>query len=373
MPTQPHQIVKPEKLAQAAAVLLEQSLVVPNVFNKQGVEEFKGAKNDSINIRVPGILPYRTYGWRNDRSEPVKFDELHERVLTVAFGDDIYSAVKLTDEQSDFDLIQWTKLLDRQVDAIRRGLEVKAIDYATAAPYSITLGVDSSKLREGLVQARALMRQLHTPDGRKTLLVGVDWETALLTDEKLNLAQNVGDAEAVSALRTATIGARFGFNIVVAPELPPNMAIALVDSAFVFATGAPYIPQSVPFGASASHNGVSLRWLRDYDSAYLQDRSIVNTYQGYRHVSDVLVGIDQDNRQGYVGEHEHFVRAIKLVLDGDSSLPDPNGGRPDEGFSPEQDAELAAITGIKAGEPASESGGASDATSGRARRRSSTS
>lgn len=342
MPYTPHDVVKPEKIAATAAVSLEESLIVPAVFQREGIEQFKGAKGDAINVKVEGVLPYRTYGWRNDRSTEIQFDTYSERTIQVTFGDDVYSGVKLTDEQNDFDLNGWAKLMTKQVEAIGKGLEYQAVDYLTAAPYEVTLGgaVSGRDLRKTLIRAREVLNKFRVPKEQRTLLVGSAWETELLADEALNLASNVGDAEAVSALREASIGRRYGFNIVVSNELPADMAVAMTTSAFIFATGAPSVPQSVPFGASASYNGVSLRWIRDYDSAHLQDRSIVNTYKGFRTVSDTLIGRDATTKQAFVSEHEHFVRAIKLDLDRTSDiLPDPDGPDP-------KAQELAAITGI---------------------------
>jgi hypothetical protein len=341
-----HQVVKPEKIAQTAAVLLESQLVVPAVFRRETVDQFKGAKDDAITITVEGVLPFRTYGWRNDRSEPIKFDTYKERKIQIRFGDDIYSAVKLTDEQHDFDLSGWAKLMLKQTTAVGKGLEFGAIEQVRTAPYAVTLGVKRSALKSGLIRAHTTQRALKTPDGVRTMLVGVDFEAALLEDKELNLASSVGEAEAVSSLREATIGRRMKYNFVVAPELHPREAIALVDNAFVFLTGAPYVPASVPFGATASYKDIGLRWIRDYDSERQQDRSIVSTYKGYRAVTDVLLGQDPRTGQAWVGEHEHMVRAIRLVLDGEDSLPDGANGRPDEGFSAEQDNELAHLTGI---------------------------
>jgi hypothetical protein len=346
-----HQVVKPEKIAATAAVLLEEKLIVPAVFRREGIDQYKGAKDDTINVVVEGVLPYRTYGWRAPRTTDVQFDEYAERKISVTFGGDIYSAVRLTDEQNDFDLPGWAKLARKQTEAIGRGLERQATDYLLDAPYEITLGLDSTKLRKGLIRAREVMNRLRVPEGQRIMLIGTAVESALLEDEKLNLASNVGEAEAVSALRNATIGQRFGFTFVVARELPPTMAVAMVDSAFIFATGAPSVPQSVPFGATASHNGVALRWIRDYDSLRFQDRSIFNTYKGFRHVDDILIGTDEDTGQAYVGRFEHFVRAIELVLDGTDSLPDGTTGRSAKGFSAAHDDELAQLTGL--GTPAS--------------------
>lgn len=339
MPTIEHQVIKPEKIAATAAVSLEEQLVVPAVFQREGLDKYKGAKDDTINVKVEGVLPYRTYGWRNNRSTEIQFDEYKERTVAVKFGDDIYSAVKLTDEQNLMDFNGWAKLASKQTEAIGRGLEYEAVDHLHNAPYEIELNLDSTKLRESLIKARSVFNRLRVP-GRRVILVGTDVEAALLNDEKLQLANYVGDSEAVSALREATLGRRFGFDFVVATELDPGTAIAMVESAFIFTTGAPEVPQSVPFGATASHNGVALRWIRDYDSTRFQDRSIFNTYKGFRHVTDTLIGADSANpRQGFVSQYEHFVRAIKLNLDGATVLPDPDG-------DDEKATELGAITGV---------------------------
>lgn len=319
-----HQVVKAEKIAAVAAVALESQLIVPAVFRRESIDQFKGAKDDTINVTVEGILPYRSYGWRADRTQDVQFDEYVERKVAVSFGGDLYNGVKLTDEQNHMDIDGWTKLASKQTDAIGRGLEDGAVETLANAPYEITLGLDSANLKKGLIKARQTFNKLRVPAGQRVMLIGTDVEAALLEDEKLNLASNVGEAEAVSALREATLGRRYGFDFVVAQELDPGTAIAMVDSAFIFLTGAPEVPQSVPFGATASHEGVSVRWMRDYDSLKFQDRSIFNLYKGYRHVEDILVGKDLAGNS-FVSEYEHFVRAFKLELDGADVLPDPDG------------------------------------------------
>jgi hypothetical protein len=151
-----HQVVKPEKIAATAAVLLEQQLIVPGTFRREGIDQFKGAADDTINIKVEGVLPFRTYGWRNDRSTEIQFDTYAERKIAITFGGDIYSGVKLTDEQNEFDLPGWAKLARKQTEAISRGLEHYATEHLLNAPYAVTLGVASTALRSGLIRARAI-------------------------------------------------------------------------------------------------------------------------------------------------------------------------------------------------------------------------
>ncbi|WJN62633.1 major head protein [Streptomyces phage phiScoe10] len=328
-----HQIVKPEKLAATAVGMLEQELVIPNLFQKESVDQFKGADNDTLSVKVEGVLPFHDYAFRNDRSSPIVFDEYKERKIAVTFGGNVYSAVKVTDEQNDFDLDDWGKLLRPQVKAVARGLSRRAVNTLTGQTYNVTIGNAEQNLRGAIIEARRVLNAFNVPEGQRYLLVGTDFESALLNDEKLNLAQNVGDDQAESALLTATISNRFGFKIVVDQTIPADAAYAFAGSAFIFLSGAPSVPQSVPYGATTSFESIALRWVRDYDPLYMQDRSVVNTYAGFRSVTDVLVGWDEANNRELVSAGEHFVRGIKLSLDGASNYPAASG-------------ELAKITGV---------------------------
>lgn len=355
-----HEVIKPEKIAATAAVALEQALIVPALFQREGIDAYKGSKNDTINVKVEGVLPFRIYDWRSGQvgtpnanggvRKAIQFDEYSERTVAVQFGGNIYSAVKLTDEQREFDLNGWAMLMAKQTEAIGRGLEHEAVQHLVDQDYAVTLGgaVDADgagsgtatrSLRSTLIRAREVLNRFMVPKEGRVLLVGTGWESALLNDDALNLAGNVGEQEAVSALREASIGRRFGFDIIVSQEVPADAAFALHRSAFIFATGAPTVPQSIKAGGTASHNGVALRWLQDYDADHLTDRSVVNTYKGFRSVEDILMGTDGAG-QAFVSTHEHFVRAIKLDLDA------PADTLPVGAVAGDEADELAKITGV---------------------------
>lgn len=316
-----HTPVKPEKLAAAAVGMLEQELLIPALFQKEGIDKFKGADNDTVSVKVEGVLPFREYAWRNNRSSGISFDEYAERKIAVTFGGNVYSAVRLTDEQNDMDFDGWSTLLRPQVKAVARGLGRRAVSHLTGQSYGVTIGNAERALRGALIEARRVLNKMHAPSEGRILLVGTDFESALLGDTGLNLAQNIGDAEAESILKTATIGTRFGFKIVVDETIPGDAAYAFHPSAFVFLNAAPAVPTSVPFGATQALDGVAVRWVRDYDPTYMWDRSVVNTYYGFQTVKDVLVRYDEGNNTEVVSTGEHFVRGIKLLLDGASDYP----------------------------------------------------
>lgn len=321
-----HTIVKPQKLVAAAVGVLESELVVPNTFLKKGIDDFKGAENDTINMVVPGVLPARDYAWRNDRSADLVYDEYTERKIAVTFGGNKYSAVKITDEQRDFDLKSDGFLPGIQAKAVGQGLEQAAVAKLVGETYNVTIGNTQNDFKGAFIEARRVLNAFKVPKESRVMLVGSDYGAALLDDDKMGLAQNVGQDEAVSMLKEARIGRRYGFTIVESPDLTPDTAIAYVPSAFVFLSGAPSIPASISAAATMSYEGIALRWLRQYNAAKLQEQSVVNTFYGFNTVKDPLAYWDATLNGGLgsmvVTPSEYLVRAIKLKLDGSSDYPE---------------------------------------------------
>lgn len=309
-----HTPVKPEKIIATGAAVLEQNLVIPALFARQGADAFKGAKDDTINYTVDGVLPYRKYGWRNNRATSLQFDTYTERKVPITFGDDLYNGVALTDEQANFDFAGWEKLVTKQVEAIGRGLEYEAVDAFDATPFEVVVQLDQADLRGSLVKLRSVFNKLMVP-GQRTLLCNADLEAALLNDDDLNLAQNVGDALADRAVTEAIIGRRLGFSIASANEMGAY-SVASVPSAYVLYTAAPAVPASAGFGATASANGVALRWVRGFDINTNVEKSVVSAYHTFRYIKDPLVAriSADDPSQAVLSTTEHFVRAVKVTV-----------------------------------------------------------
>lgn len=319
-----HNIVKPQKMVAAAVGVLEGEVVVPNTFLKKGIDDFKGTENDTINMKVEGTLPARDYAWRNDRSAELIFDEYAERTIAVSFGGNKYSGVRITDEQKDFDLESESFLPGVQAKAVGQGLEQGANAHLNSTTFNVTIGNVEQNFKGGFIEARRVLNAFHVPKVNRVLLVGSDFAAALLDDDKMGLAQNVGESEAVNMLQEARIGKRYGFTIIEGEDLAADEAVAYVPSAFVFLTGAPSIPQSIKAGATMSYEGIALRWMRQYNATRLREESIVNTYYGFDTVKDPVVywdGAAGESGQMKVTGSEYLVRAIKLKLDGASDYP----------------------------------------------------
>lgn len=340
----PHDVNKIQKIADLTVGLAEAELTLPKLFTRETVDKFRGAEGDKITFRVDGRLPYRRFAFRNDRSKSLLFDVYKETKVDITWGDRLYSGVELTDEQADFDTNGWAKLSGKQGAAVAQGIQDECAKALEAAPYNVTIGLGGASapgdIRAAFFEARRVFNLLRVPDMQRFVAMGSNVEMAVLMDKDLISTTNVSEARAESALANATIGRIAGFTAVLDLSIDPDTAYFFVPSAFVLATGAPVVPNSVPFGTTASFNGFTLRWIKDYYAEKLVDRSIVDSYVGVSPVKDLFFekSVYTDDVKPVTLEpatDQFFVRGIKLSLTGASVYPADASA-------------LAAETGIKA-------------------------
>lgn len=328
--------VKPQKLAAVAAEVIHQGLVIPALITMEGTQEFVGAEDDTVFIKVPGYLPaHEITSWRAERTSALTLDAFTERKISVTFGGNTYSATKLQDEQVDYDLLAWSKVVGVQADAIRRNLEAKAVklvkpyDVSTnpgGTPYEVTIaGAAASRtaartakgMRVDLLALTSAADKIRMPKEGRIFLVGTDVMNAMLLDDKIVLSQNTSESRAEAALGEASMGRVFGMEIIHSMEVPADFGSLFVRGAFVMKTAAPSVPQSVGFGATGSAGGVSVRFLRDYDSTILAERSVVNLYNGTNFTTDLLFD-DENNQVAQSGAgvpFEYVIRSVAFDLD----------------------------------------------------------
>ena len=320
--------LKPQVLVDAAITALDEKLVISNTVTKRAdAKTFYAAQGDTISQRVKGTVPVRNYAPRNDRAEPIRTDTYEETSVSLTISQNRpYSAVKLTDEQKDWDFNGWAPLLDAQTDALGDYLEQGVLNSILAAPFERTILIDNSdaaytaaqKRQQDLffnavVEAKSSLRKMRTPDTTFTCLVGLDLADELVKSNKLVKNQGTGD----NALASSSIGTLAGVNFVPSVHIPTDQAFVYASSAFLIFTGVASIPQSVPYGATASANGWALRHILDYDTSYLTDRSVFDCFMGTAYTKDRLKVVDQQGI-GHVGTEEFFVRGVKLGIKGGS-------------------------------------------------------
>lgn len=319
----PHTVVKPDVLLAGYHAVLEDELVLPTLVQHQSLDQFKGSLNDTVSIRVPGRLPARDYAFRNDRSAPIVFDTYSENKVSLTLSGHAYSAIEITDEQVDFDLTSPQSLVPVQGRAVAAKLNHAIADAITGASYAAVIGGAQYNIRRAFLEARRVLNAFLVPDESRVAVVGSNFETAMLDDDKLVNASVVGDAQAASALHGATLGTVLGIRVVRDNTIDPDTAYVILPSAFVIATAVPGLPGDIT-GTTQSYNGFAMRWLRQYDISFVRDRSLLDTYYGVRAVKD-LVGFwdkTKDPKREAVDTKEYFLRGVKITLGGTSTQVD---------------------------------------------------
>lgn len=312
--------VDPRKIARVGIGLLEDRVVASNVVTRESFDQFRGNPGRTVETTVPGVLPYREYEWGNDRSEPIKTDSYTESIVSTTIGvKRPYSAVDWTDEQ-EFDFEgDFGRVANAQMDAVARAVEDYTLGAIAASPFEREISIDNTPANiktlaeagrdpffNAIVDAKSAISKFRVPYTSLVALASNEFADELEKNHKLTLNQGRGD----SALANATVGTFAGVTFVRSNIVPAGQAVLFDRSAYVLFTAAPRIPNSVPFGASVSHNGFGLSWLKDYSSGYLEDRSVFHTYAGATYAKDhaarLAPWVDSSD--------EYFLRGVRLGL-----------------------------------------------------------
>lgn len=283
--------VKARKQVDFFLPMLERELIGPFVVTRVGGDLFKGARGDTVSLKVPGLkATARDYDFRG-RTAPIVMDDIAGgAALPIKLNKHVYSATSLEDEHLTLDEIEFaTEVLAPQVAAVTDDFETKTVAGLRALTFKRTLAFDASTADPHLValEAKRLVdSDKVAPNSGRVHLVGSDVAAAFLASDRLSRYDSTGQ-EGTPALRDAIIGRLAGAPVIEHPGLNPNEGYYFHKSVMVLANVAPVVPAGVVTGRSGiSRNGFAVRWIQDYDPNYLRDRSIVSSFLGVNDVRD---------------------------------------------------------------------------------------
>jgi hypothetical protein len=284
--------LKAEKIISQGLGLLQRELILPRLVTRYGKSDFVGAKNDTVNVKIPAILQAREYEWRT-RTAPITYDELEEFTIPVTLDKHPYSGVAVTDEELTLDIASWGEQVARpQIRAVAEKLESYIADemenatYANSVTYTppASPSADDLSFYSTLVEARQILNTANVPAAGRVALLGANVEASALQSAHL---VKVNEAGSDSALRDAVIGRIAGFTVIGnVNSVDPDFAVAFHPTAFAFANVAPDVPSGATAGAGLTFDSLAMRWIRDYDPDYLRDRSVYSSFAGTASVED---------------------------------------------------------------------------------------
>lgn len=316
VPLNANTFLKPQKIVNQGLGLLQREIMLPRLVKRFGKDDFKGAKNDTIDLKIPSLLAGRDYEFRT-RAQAIIVDELKETSIPVSLNKHAYSAVGITDEELTLDIDSWGEQVARpQVRAVAEKLEgyiavamedttnyLHEVDWEQGDPED---DKDKSFYRAA-IRARKNLNDENVPRDNRVLVVGSDAEEAALNSSHLIKANESGSDD---ALREAIIGRIAGFTVVGTNSLPGDFVVAMHPTAFALANVAPEVPSGASAGATMSFDGLNMRWIRDYDSDYLRDRSVYSAFAGAISVEDARdMDVESEDFGELLGKN---ARAVKV-------------------------------------------------------------
>ncbi|MGW4114817.1 hypothetical protein ACWEFJ_28415 [Actinosynnema sp. NPDC004786] len=281
-------VQKATKIARTALGLLEREIIATTLVWRDAGGDFAGAQGDTITLRVPARAKARKRQMRmarpTDGSGIVQMDSLAETKVDVTLDTVVYHAAPVTDEELTLDVSDFGgQVLHPQMRGVAEGVEEELIAEMVGATYATTLVLDTTTPRKTLNAARKALDNAKVPGTDRYVLMGSDVEEIFLNDEKLAQVDTSGWSE---TLREAVIGRLSGFTLFKSVALPADVAIVFHRTAFVLNMQAPKVPQGATAGSSQTFEGMSLRWILDYDFENAQDRSMVDVFVGTNAVVD---------------------------------------------------------------------------------------
>lgn len=276
--------LKAEKVVATAIGLLRRELVLTRLVWTDAKIDPTLSKNDTVSIRLPAYVPAKTRELRSDATR-VK-GALFERKVDVSLTTDVYADIPITDEQLSLDISDFGgQVLNPVLSGIGEQLEQEILDTIEGSTYEVVLTHDLSadSAYNTVVNARQALNDARVPLAGRSLVVGSDFEAALLKSDNFIKVDQAGTDQ---TLREAMIGRIVGFDVFVAPGLTSTVAFAFHKTAFAMVQRAPIVPAGAPWGAVQSHQGLAVRTVRVFDPDEVEDRFIADAWIGCSAVLD---------------------------------------------------------------------------------------
>lgn len=287
-----NETLKAEQIVEAAVLLLQREIVLPALVWRQADANFRGAKDDTITLRIPAVLTASTRTMRAD--DDLTFGDFAETAVPVKLDTHVYSGLKIRDEELTLDIMNFARqVLAPQIRAVAEGMEdvvADALDSATPESADVTFTEGTDEPFDVIVDCRKALNLLNVPASNRVIAVGANVEAALLKSEKFNRVDQSGTD---TALREATLNRIAGFTIVGSNAIDPDAGFAFHQTAIALGIVAPDLPDGAPSKAKVALDGLAMRYLRDYapeNSTGPVDRSLVDSFVGAASVEEASDG-----------------------------------------------------------------------------------
>lgn len=273
--------IKAEHVVDAAELSLSREIVLPKlVWSDLTREDFVGAKDDTVTLRLPGVATATIRALRS--TADVTFNELTETPVDVTLAHDVSVDLKASLVEQTLDLIPFSqRFVVPATKAQAIGVEdVIADAFDDANPLdTITWDGSAGGVKAALIAASKALNVGNVSRTGRSVLVGANAYAEVL-DYASTVTGMVSSTLADNAIQEATIGRLFGFNVVTSNAVDEDAFFAFAPYAIAYIGLAPTIPAGAVDGAQGSTDGIGFSIIQDYDPVKRSDRLSVQTYVG---------------------------------------------------------------------------------------------
>ncbi|MGW5239919.1 hypothetical protein ACWEOW_13385 [Monashia sp. NPDC004114] len=253
--------------ATVAAEAITLDMGVANTFRRDFDAAVSGvAKGRTVEYQIPGVVQASV---RNidDVTNPVTVASLEEGAVPITLTDHIYSVVALSEGQVALDLKSYAaQVLNPQAEGVAFDIESKAIAALEAEPLRTGYTYDATKPKALLVKQRAALRGRGVADHQVIhFVVGTGIYGDLINADAL-------DGEGLKGVPNT--------KVIESNRVAADRSYAYVSDAFVTLIRVPAPMEGAGMSAAGKtkDGDFGIRYLMDYDSNVLAERSVVSTF-----------------------------------------------------------------------------------------------
>jgi len=269
-------------ISRIAAPLLARSLVLPMTVTRVPRTDFQGPSGATVNVRVPqpGAGEEQAAGGGNLTAEEIVEVSVAVEVKLQQF------LANLDEYQLNLEIEDFARQVTAiQVEAVARRCEAKVATVLNdlAADIMFAATATAADTKATVLAAREALSEADAPPGGRFLACSPSIVSRLLQVDEFVRADASG---ATTALRQADVGSVYGLRVVESNSLDEDQAVAYHQSAFVFATFPPMNPAGATSSAVATHQGIAVRTLFQYNPVSATEQALVSAFAGAASVTD---------------------------------------------------------------------------------------
>lgn len=266
------------QISRLAVELLSRRLVLPMTVSRVPGEEFRGSNGDTVTLRIPQSRTAQIQTTPGATITPVAIDELSADVSVVQ----IFDATSLTDHDLTLNIAAFGRqVLRPQTDAVARGIEDQLADEINGLAFDaeFALNATDQDTKDQLLFAREELTNADVPPEDRWFAVSPQIATRVISHPDFSRVNTSGSDR---TLRRGEIGSLYGFRFIESNALTAGEAAAYHESAFGLGTfpTAEMEGQAAVQSAVVTEQGLSLRWLKQWNPATLSQESVVTAFAG---------------------------------------------------------------------------------------------